>query len=424
MIESVNRPRTSDRTMVGTVFVLFAAFLFLAACRSQGKPADLFFRSPAVSYISADGGERALNALQKVALGLNDRATVSDQGEGRLLFGDNLEVRIFRNSDIRFEGQVAEGATQLQKMRFEAGTTFATLNAQEAAAARLEIDTKWATIVALGTAYLTHYDRNRELTWVVVKEGQVQVTAGGKEITVGAAQQAWVEPGGTPVGPLPACREVVRDRFPLVEELTGNGFTDIELLPCPGGPPGQSAGPAQPAPPAQPAQPAKPEPAKPVVPNPPAVRPEQFIAPLIDLLTKLKSAPPPNVRCDKLAITGPGEGKVFRGAAADVRLSWTSVGTLGNDEYYRVLTDFPHNGETWQDFQYTTETSLALPSYLYEVTTGTRLLKWRGGVVRRGAPQDLKDDFILCSDTPPQTVVWGTSEEKPRPEPFTSPVLD
>jgi len=82
-------------------------------------------------------------------------------------------------------------------------------------------------------------------------------------------------------------------------------------------------------------------------------------------------------------LIAPADGAVFRGPKAQIRLEWTSVGELGQDEYYVVVTDFPHEGVTWRDWQWTKETTLTVPRYLYDLFTGTREAQWRVAVWRR-----------------------------------------
>jgi hypothetical protein len=58
----------------------------------------------------------------------------------------------------------------------------------------------------------------------------VSVTGAGVEVLVQAGQQTWVEPGKAPVDPIPACRNLIGDLFPLIEELTNQARDDLELL--------------------------------------------------------------------------------------------------------------------------------------------------------------------------------------------------
>ena len=92
------------------------------------------------------------------------------------------------------------------------------------------IDTDWAVIKALGTRFWVHYDEDREITWVVVKEGEVSVTGAGVEVIVPAGYQTWVEPNKAPQEPIPACRDLIGDLFPLIDELTNQDRQDLELL--------------------------------------------------------------------------------------------------------------------------------------------------------------------------------------------------
>ncbi len=82
-------------------------------------------------------------------------------------------------------------------------------------------------------------------------------------------------------------------------------------------------------------------------------------------------------------LVAPVENAEYRGPDAEIRLQWTSVGTLGPDDYYVVMTDFPHDGTTWRDWQQTKATELLVPRYLYDQITGApRRCEWRVTVWR------------------------------------------
>ncbi len=184
--------------------------------------------NPTVIHVSAGGRQ----GIEK-----GDAVTVDADGQARLRFSDFLVVDVYRNSTvsgIEYAGSVDPSAPPVFKMRLEGGSMFSNLNAQVIAGDRVvpeqRIDTEWAVIKALGTRYWVYYDENREITWVVVKEGVVSVTGAGVEVLVQAGQQTWVEPGQAPVDPIPACRNLIGDMFPLIDELTNQARDDLELL--------------------------------------------------------------------------------------------------------------------------------------------------------------------------------------------------
>lgn len=223
---------------IGLIVFLTGAVVLLSGCsRPSPRTADLYAHATQVSYQRAGGTPQELPLSQRQALGISDAITVNDSGKARLRFADYLVVEIYRDSDLRIEGLADPNAPPAYRLRLEGGAINGTLNPQQLADRRvqpeLRIDTKWAVVRAMGTTFFVHYDRSREITWVVVERGAVTVTAAGVEVTVQTNEQTWVEPGGTPVDPLPACRNLVGDLFPLIDELTNRATPDEYLLPCP-----------------------------------------------------------------------------------------------------------------------------------------------------------------------------------------------
>jgi hypothetical protein len=232
-----------QRAMRLVLFLIVVA-TWLPACGSTSTPppapspgsAELYLHARTVSYQRGGGAVRELTS-PKAALGVSDAVTVDHSGEGRLLFGDYLEVKIYLDTELEIEGAPHPGAPQAYRMRLEGGSIYGTLSAQQLAEQRLQVDTQsqWTTITAVGTGFFVHDDRDREMTWVVVKQGSVKVEAGGVEVIVEAGQQTWVEPRGTPKNPLEACRDLVGEGgklFPKVDKLTNGALTDNFLLPC------------------------------------------------------------------------------------------------------------------------------------------------------------------------------------------------
>ena len=226
---------------IGLILFLTGMVVLLSGCSQPSpRPADLYAHAPQVRYQRAGSTPQELPPPQRQALGINDAVTVDGSGKARLRFADYLVVEIYRDTDLRIEGRADPEAPPAYRLRLEGGTINGTLNPQQLASQRVQpeliIDTKWAVVRAMGTTFLVHYNRLREMTWVVVKRGVVTVTAAGIEVTVGAGQQTWVEPGEAPVDPRLACRDLVGERgdlFPLVDELTAGAIHDVDLLPCP-----------------------------------------------------------------------------------------------------------------------------------------------------------------------------------------------
>jgi hypothetical protein len=83
---------------------------------------------------------------------------------------------------------------------------------------------------------------------------------------------------------------------------------------------------------------------------------------------------------------------VFLGRDAAITLQWQSVKpSLQPDEYYLVMLAFPHNSATWYDYQWTKNTSIVLPKYLFDNVTGDRIFRWTVGLIRLQAGEPTGD---------------------------------
>ena len=123
-------------------------------------------------------------------------------------------------------------------------------------------------------------------------------------------------------------------------------------------------------------------------------------------------------------LLAPEDGTAFKGPDAEIRLEWTSVGTLGTDDYYVVITDFPHEGETWRDWQWTKDTYLIVPRYLYDLFTGSRRAEWRVAVWRRTGtkPDGTWDGVPISGDSGVRSYTWQVPPTGPTVTP--TPVFE
>jgi len=123
-------------------------------------------------------------------------------------------------------------------------------------------------------------------------------------------------------------------------------------------------------------------------------------------------------------LLAPEDGMAFKGPDAEIRLEWTSVGTLGTDDYYVVITDFPHEGETWRDWQWTKDTYLIVPRYLYDLFTGSRRAEWRVAVWRRTGtkPDGTWDGVPISGDSGVRSYTWQVPPTGPTATP--TPVFE
>jgi hypothetical protein len=392
-------------------FLVAGALWLLAGCARPAPPAKLYVHDRPVQYRLADREIRELIPPDWQSMDVNDAVTAGDQGKARLLFGDSLAVEVYRNTVLQTKGTVVTAGDQTTGLRLDDGTINVT---ERLAQQRVRVETDWAIIKSLGTIFFVHYDRRRGWTWVVVKQGRVSVTAGGVEIIVSAGEQTWVEPGGRPVGPLPACRNVVGDRFPRIEALTNDYIPDIELL-CQQGPtPTPTPTPRPTVPPPTPVRPATLTPTRlrpTVTLSPTRPRPTVTPSPTRTATASPTRTPTPRLRCDALALLAPPDAAIFRGPNAIIKLSWTSVGELAQDEYYVVTSEFPSGRETTRrDVQSTKNTSLQVPRYIYDSLSGSRRVVWRVSVRRQtwsDYDQSLTSDVQICPDTRPRSYTWA-----------------
>lgn len=233
---------TKEPAKIVTILVLT---LMLTACAGQSsQPTPLtrdnlmYARQPQVQFLSSHATSPVVvrcGARQAIAVG--DAVTVDDRGQARMRFSDFLVIDVYPNTELRnidLIPSIDPTAPPAFRMRLEGGSIFGNLDAQHIANQRVRpefrLDTEWAVVKALGTLLWVYYDRGTQVTWVVVKESEVSVTAAGKEVIVHAGQQAWVEPGKPPIDPIPACRNLIGDRFPLIDELTNGDRSDLDLL--------------------------------------------------------------------------------------------------------------------------------------------------------------------------------------------------
>jgi protein phosphatase len=162
---------------------------------------------------------------------------------------------------------------------------------------------------------------------------------------------------------------------------------------------------AQPIPPPAGAQP---------VPLPPGVNPTSTLAPTRPAVAPVQpttsgGAGTPQPPAGPLTFaapqfTAPGDNAEYRGPNADVRLRWNAVPGLGPDDSYVVISDFPHDGAVWRDWQVTKNTEVVMPRYLYDMLTGDRRVRWRVAVWRNA---EIKDGKLTGTQVGAESAGWG-----------------
>ena len=209
--------------------LLLVLTLLLTACLPlPPSPA----RQASLTTIRADvllreGDKGALvppGEVQPLAVG--QTIQINESGRARLRFLNYLLVEVFLDSDLHLESMTAPDAPPAYRFKLEAGTLYA---AADAATELVRVESDLAVIVALGTQFWV-YVAPGEITWVLCKEGQVQITAQGRTVIVPEGYQAWVVPDESPFGPFPAYRSAVGGLIPPIEELTGGEFDDDDVF--------------------------------------------------------------------------------------------------------------------------------------------------------------------------------------------------
>ena len=178
------------------------------------------------------GNEQLVVPGKTVGTKAGDRINVSPNGEARLQFRDYMEVRIFRDSELRVSSMASSNAPPNAALHLAYGAVYGDASPQALAGNRVSISTDWAVISVTGTQYFVYYDQRTHVTWVVVKVGAVEVTdiAGVGKVTVLGGWQTWVNPGSPPEPPIPASRLAIGSQFPIVDGLTNAALPDDFLL--------------------------------------------------------------------------------------------------------------------------------------------------------------------------------------------------
>lgn len=160
-----------------------------------------------------------------------DTVRLGGEGEATLDYSRFVRVRLFRDTHLRAIGEFNPDEPEA-RMRVEQATLVASVLTPEEAErlVSVDIDTGVATIRVVGTELFVHVEPATSATWVIVADGAVRVEGAGAEVSLVAGTQTWVEPGAPPVGPFPATREAVGDRFPSISELTGGALSDDDWL--------------------------------------------------------------------------------------------------------------------------------------------------------------------------------------------------
>ena len=132
-------------------------------------------------------------------MGIGDRVNVDAVGRALLTFADFLRVEVFRDGDVLVRQVPDVGdASPFVRLFLAIGSVFSRLTPEERAAARVTIDTDFATIESTSTEFLVTHDLEAGLTWVVGFDGEAQVTADGTTKPIEREVARWVAATGSP----------------------------------------------------------------------------------------------------------------------------------------------------------------------------------------------------------------------------------
>ncbi len=117
----------------------------------------------------------------------------------------------------------------------------------------------------------------------------------------------------------------------------------------------------------------------------------------------------PTVRLVTTFLLAPAEGMEFRGGGALVALSWESIGTLGDDEWYALSLRYFADGVMQYSGTWTKETSWTVPAELY-VKAGQveREFEWDVTVMQQTGfkPDGGREGAALGPSTETRTFFW------------------
>lgn len=187
-----------------------------AVAAQTGDSADLSIERAAV-IVGADCSlaAPAPEAADGQAVSAGSDVITDGLGRARIGFADGNGVMLYHDSCLQLTGN--------KRLTLFKGTLVTQIDQGIVSVAAGN-----ATIEANGRI-LIHLFPERGL-WVLVQEGKATVDADGGRVSLASNQQTWMEPGGTLVGAKPNERDVVGDRFFLIDDLTNDVIQDADFL--------------------------------------------------------------------------------------------------------------------------------------------------------------------------------------------------
>jgi hypothetical protein len=143
-------------------------------------------------------------------VGTGDQINTDQTGLGILTFADFLRVEVFRQTELQVKAAPDPNAPPIVKLYLALGTTFQELQKRAGERVVVTTETGWATITSVSTKYLISVDEYG-VTSVVVYEGEAEVKAQLRTVTVKSGQATFVEPQQVPRPPMDAEMGAVDD---------------------------------------------------------------------------------------------------------------------------------------------------------------------------------------------------------------------
>ncbi len=117
----------------------------------------------------------------------------------------------------------------------------------------------------------------------------------------------------------------------------------------------------------------------------------------------------PTVRLVTTSLLAPADRMEFRGGGAQVALSWESIGTLGDDEWYALSLRYSADGVMQYSGTWTKDTSWIVPAELYtRAGQVEREFQWDVTVVQQTGfkPDGGREGVALGPTSEPRTFFW------------------
>jgi sulfatase-modifying factor enzyme 1 len=155
-----------------------------------------------------DGTPFALQKDNSINIQANDRISVKEQGRGLLTLPDRLVIELFNHTNgLVREARLEPAGSIFVRFKLNVGHTRTEL--KSIAYARMRLETDYAIIKTLESNAEFLACHTGKLTCIVTLDGETEVEAGGRIVTVQAGEATYILPGQPPQQPICAKLEEV-----------------------------------------------------------------------------------------------------------------------------------------------------------------------------------------------------------------------